>query len=112
MKTIKAKDWSEVPQDYTGIVEWSSGIKGSYKNGKHHREDGPAWIRNYDNYKNWILDGKHIWKSTKILDLTNQIVLSKEKHPEYPTVQVWKILDKDRIYEQIIIPRMEEFILE
>jgi len=54
----------------------------------------------------------YIWSSSSKLNLTNKIVLSKTQHPLYPTVQVWKILDKDRVYDQIIIPGMEEFITE
>ena len=111
MKTIKLKDWDKTPQDYTGIVEWEGGNKGWYKNGNFHREDGPTYI-DIDGYKSWCLDGKFIWDSTCKADLTNQIILSKTQHPEYPQVQVWKILDKDKVYEQIIIPGMEEIIIE
>jgi len=111
MKTIKLENWDDIPQGYTGIIEWQYGSKGWYKNGKLHREDGPAWTR-VSGFNEWWLDGKPIWNSTCKLDLINQIILSKTQHPEYPLVQVWKILDKDRIYEQIIIPRMEEFITE
>ena len=110
MKTITTKDWSEIPQDYTGIVEWDDGGKTWLKNGKPHREDGPAYIGK-DGHKSWHLDGKYVWHSNRTpLDLTNQIVLSKSQHPEYPTVQIWKILGPNGLREQIIIPGMEEFI--
>jgi peptidoglycan hydrolase-like protein with peptidoglycan-binding domain len=42
--------------------------------------------------------------------LKNKIILSKEPHSEYPNIQVWKYLDKDKIRERIIIPGMEEYI--
>jgi len=111
MKTIKLKYSNEIPRDYTGIVEWENGDKIWLKDGKFHREDGPAYIRN-DGYKYWDLDEKPIWDSDDKLDLTNEILLSKEKHSEYPTIQIWKILNKDKVYEQIIIPGMEEYIQE
>ncbi len=111
MKTITTKDWSEIPKDYTGIVEFEDGEKIWLKNGIYHREDGPARIYK-GGYKAWWLDGKIIWDSTRILDLRNQIILSKSKHPLYPTVQIWKILNSDRLFEQIMIPGMEEFIKE
>ena len=111
MTTIKVKTWAEVPQGYTGIVEFENGDKIWVKNRKDHREDGPSYVRN-DGYKEWWLDGKLIWSSVEKLDLRNQIILSKTQHPNYPTVQVWKILDSEGIYEQIIIPGMEENITE
>ena len=106
MKTIKIKNSEAVPHDYTGIVEWESGTKIWFKNGKRHREDGPARIYK-DGYKSCWLDGKVIWISNGKLDLTNKIILSKSQHPLYPTVQVWKILGKDNVYEQTVIPGME-----
>ena len=111
MNIIKLKTGDEIQREYIGIIEWENGNKSWYKNCKPHREDGSAII--YKNgYKSWWLDGKVIWNSNKKLNLTNQIILSKTQHPEYPTVQVWKIFDKDRVYEQIVIPGMEEFIIE
>ena len=112
-KTIKVKHSSEIPEDYTGIVGYENGNKYWVKeNRKLHREDGPAeiWL---NNYKEWWLNGKYIWHSgrSKIF-LKNKIILSKEQHPEYPTVQVWKWLDKNKIQEQIIVPGMEECIIE
>ena len=111
MKTIKIKNWDDVPKNYTGIVKWSDGSKGWYKNGNLHREDEPGYIDN-NGYKMWFLDGKYVWDSESKLDLENQIILSKTKHPEYPTVQVWKIFDSEEIYEQTVIPGMEEHIAE
>ena len=110
---IKATSLKEIPQDYTGIVEWSSRETIWYKKCKTHREDGPAYTRSNDSFKQWWLDGELIWHSNRTpLDLTNKIVLSKTKHPLYPTIQVWKILEKDKVWEQIVIPGMEKFITE
>ena len=115
MNIIKASEWNDIPEDYTGIVKWEDGSVIHHKNGRRHREDGPSFVEP-GGYKAWWLDGNHIWDldpdSDGKLDLTNQIILSKNQHPEYPTVQVWKILDKDEVYERIIIPGMEEFITE
>ena len=111
MNIIKVNRWSEIPQNYTGLVEWDDGTKAWTKNGKDHREDGPSYIRN-DGHKQWWLDGEYIWNSESTLDLTNQIILSKSPHPNYPTIQIWRILDSDEIYEQIILHEMKEFIKE
>ena len=111
MKTIKIKYSNEIPKDYTGIVIWDDGDKTWYRNRKFHREDGPAYTGK-KGYKSWYLNNKFIWDSDDKLDLTNEILLSKENHSEYPNIQVWKILDKNGLREQIIIPGMEEFIKE
>jgi len=57
MKTIKAIDWAEVPEDYTGIVEWTNGSKYWLLNGQYHREDGPA-LECVNGDKWWYLDDK------------------------------------------------------
>ena len=111
MDTIKVKNLNEIPRDYTGIIEYADGEKEWRKNGRFHREDGPAYIRK-DGYKSWYLDGTCVWQSGYRRDLRNKIILSKTKHPEYPLVQIWKILDKDKVYEKIIIPGMEAGITE
>ena len=81
MKSIKVKNSSEIPQNYTGVVEWPDGTKEWVVNGEYHREDGPAveradgskcWYLNglihreygpavetADGYKEWWLNGKH-----------------------------------------------------
>ena len=57
MKTIKIRDYSELPTDFTGIAEYPNGSKLWYLNGKYHREDGPAreWA---DGKKEWYLNGQ------------------------------------------------------
>src|SRR6202167_3920000 len=44
MKTLKLDNWGDIPENYTGIVEYKNGIIVYYLNGKRHREDGPAFI--------------------------------------------------------------------
>jgi len=112
MKTIIAAYWGSVPRNYTGVIQWPGGIKEWYKNGEYHREDGPVRIFN-NSYKIWCLDNSSIFSTLqKQLDLTNKTILSKVQHPDYPTVQIWKILGPNGLYEQVIILGMEEFIIE
>ena len=114
MKTIKAKYSNEIPDDYTGIVEFEYGSKAWIKNGLWHREDGPAYIDiGYNGGEEWWLGGERVWDSNwNKLNLRNKIILSKEIHPKYPTVKVLKYIDEYGIKEQIIIPGMEEYIIE
>ena len=56
-KVLKVSNWKEVPQNYTGIVEWPYGTKQWYLNGKWHRMDGPA-IEHADSSKEWFLNGE------------------------------------------------------
>jgi len=112
MNTIKVKEWNKIPEKYTGIVEFGDKTKLWLKNGKRHREDGPAYIW-ANGRKFWYLDGKFIWDSEyDKINLKNRIILSKDPHPLYPNIQVWKYLDKDKIRERIIIPGMEEWFIE
>ena len=115
MKTVEVQTRNDIPKDYTGIAEikLTSTIMW-YKNGKLHREDGPAriWKKSREE-KEWWIKGQYIWWSLwDNLDLKSSIILSKSPHPEYPTVQVWKYIDKNGIQEQIVIPGMEEHINE
>lgn len=58
MKIIKLDYLDKIPNNYTGIVEYSSGTKEWLLNGKRHREDGPA-VEFITGYKAWYLDGKY-----------------------------------------------------
>ncbi len=49
---LKIKDDSKLPKDYTGVVESENGNLYWYKNGKFHREDGPA---------KFFIDGTKSW---------------------------------------------------
>ncbi len=112
MRSIKVKYRKEIPLRYTGIVKIKDEGKFWFKNGKWHREDGPAKIWN-SGYKSWYLDDKIIWASNWAkFDLKYRIILSKEPHPEYPNAQIWKWIDQYGVWEQVIIPGMKEFIIE
>jgi hypothetical protein len=58
MKTIKVRYNSEIPKRFTGIVEYGNGAKVWYRNGKYHREDGPAVEDAYGS-KYWWLNGQY-----------------------------------------------------
>jgi len=48
---------NEIPKNFTGMAEWSDGDKFWYKEGKLHRENGPA--KEYaDGDKFWYKEGK------------------------------------------------------
>ncbi len=112
MNTTKIETRFDIPSNYTGITELPSGTKVWYKNGLLHREDGPSFIY-YNGDKEWWLAGKYIWDSAwNKLYLRTKIVCSKEQYREYPALRILTYIDEDGIKEQIIIPGMEEYIIE
>ena len=122
MKIIKVTYVSEIPKNYTGIVEYPSGSKAWYKGGKRHRLDGPAceyangsiWYQNgkyhrtdgpaYDvnGYKKWWLKGKRYYPITH----KNYVIIG-EYQGLYGTTWL-KILLKDQIIELPDIPGLIE----
>ena len=58
---IKVKRWRDIPENYTGIVEYADGEKWWYLNGEFHRTDGPS-IEYSDGIKCWHLKGKQYTK--------------------------------------------------
>jgi hypothetical protein len=57
MNLIKIKLHSVIPENYSGICEYSNGDKEWYLNGQLHRDDGPAFESIYGD-KWWYLNGK------------------------------------------------------
>lgn len=56
MNMIKVKNDSDIPENFTGMIEWENGTKEWLKYGQLHREDGPAAI--YPNeIKLWYKNG-------------------------------------------------------
>ena len=124
MKTIKVKLYLDVPNDFTGIAEFANGDKYWYKEGKYHREDGPAVERANGNKewwfegelhrldgpafehpngtKEWLIEGKQI--PTEI-NITNKLFLGKEKG-KYG-LEWLKFLAEEGIEEFPIIPGIE-----
>ena len=93
-------------------VEYLNKYKAWYKEGNLHREDGPAVVPKNDVPSWWLEDILFFSEESTSLDFRNAVVLSKEPHPKYPTVKIWKILDSENISEFIIIPGMEIYIIE
>ena len=69
MKYIKVNSFDEIPKNYTGIVEYTGGIKKWCMNGKIHREDGPA-IEWSDGVKWWYLNDKHYTKEEYDIEMS------------------------------------------
>ena len=48
IETLKLDNWGDLPENYTGTVEYVFGTTCYYLNGELHREDGPAIIEEDD----------------------------------------------------------------
>jgi hypothetical protein len=57
MKIINVNENISIPANFTGIFEWYKGTRIWYKEGKYHREDGPA-IEFSAGRKYWYIEGK------------------------------------------------------
>lgn len=130
MKTLKINRWMDISKDFTGTVEFPSGSILCIKNGKRHRDDGPAailfdgrkewWFEGErhredgpaveweSGYKEWHLEGIEIYHNIYPLYET-YLILDISPHPIYPLVKIHKILLKDKIEEKILIPGMIEY---
>ena len=124
MKTIKIEQYSEIPSYFTGIVVYPNGNKFWFKEGKWHREDGPA-IEWRDGSKSWLKEGNlhrtdgpaKGWSSgTKEwylegecynnINLNNYVVLDSYKGKYNLTW--YKLLTKDKVIEWPDIPGLIE----
>lgn len=56
MEIIKVTARDRIPDNFTGIVEYENRTKYWRKNGKLHREDGPA-IEEINGHKEWWING-------------------------------------------------------
>lgn len=54
---IEVKSYSQVPENYTGIIDQEDGTKQWYKKGLAHREDGPAF-ECCNGTRQWLIEGK------------------------------------------------------
>jgi len=133
MKTIKISDLNEVPNNFTGVaeysanlekwylkywfkegiihredgpaIEWVNGNKYWYKEGNCHRSDGPA-IERLDKSKEWWVDGQlYLFIDIEVL-IETSIYLGKEKG-KYD-LDWLRFLTDEGIEEFPIIPGMEE----
>ncbi len=97
MKTIKVRKWEDVPENFTGIAVNIFGTKYWFKNGKLHREDGPA-CEYTDGSKYWWFEDKPYEQ----INLKAHIVLD---HYQGEYNLVWyKLLGKDKVLEYPDIP--------
>jgi len=97
MKTIKVFYFAEIPENFTGIAEFPNGDKYWHKEGRYHREDGPA-VEFSDKSKLWYLEGKSYYD----INLKNFVVLDYDKG-KYG-IMWYKLLDKNDIFEYPDIP--------
>ncbi len=97
MKSIKVNKFSEIPKNFTGIVEYWDGDKILHKEGKFHREDGPAF-EHADGRKSWYLEHKRYYR----IRLKSCVVLDYYKG-KYDLMW-YKILTKDEIIDYPDIP--------
>jgi antitoxin component YwqK of YwqJK toxin-antitoxin module len=58
LKTIKVKDDSQIPNDFTGIAEFPDGSKAWFLNGKVHRDNDLPAVENTSGYKGWYKNGE------------------------------------------------------
>lgn len=56
MRKISFERLSEIPKNFTGFATTGKGSKHYFKNGTHHRDDGPA-IEYWDGNLEWWLEG-------------------------------------------------------
>lgn len=123
MKTIKVNNWKDIPKNFTGIVEFSDGDKFWYKEGKLHRDDGPAveWTNGDEEWykegklhredgpageyqsgvKEWWLEGEYC--NNKIP--SNSIILDTYKDQRYQKIIFYKVLTSEKV---VTIPIWEE----
>ena len=81
--TIKTEHWRDIPENYTGIVEYADGTRWWHLNKKLHRTDGPA-IEHPNGTKHWYLNGKHYTKEEHF-----QCVA--ERYPESIRKLIWNL---------------------
>jgi hypothetical protein len=94
MKTIKVKEYSEIPDNFTGIVEYEDGYKEWWNEDKIHRIDGPA-IEYSDVGKGWYIEGEEFY-ATKLSSLIkNSIFLEKKQNGKYNLD--WLFFNRQRI---------------
>jgi hypothetical protein len=106
MKILSTIDSKDILKAFTGIKEYPNGDKYWFKEGKLHREDGPA-IECADGTKYWWIDGKQFFE---VIDVTNKLFLGKEKG-KYG-LEWLKFLTDKRIEEYPIIPGFKPRLIQ
>jgi hypothetical protein len=107
MNKIKVKNYTEVPENYTGIIEYPNGTKYWHKKGKLHREDGPA-VEWTDGSKEWHIEG--VWYKISQLQflIRTSIYLGKKQNGNY-NLDWLRFLTEEGLREYPIVPGMESY---
>jgi hypothetical protein len=130
MRTIKINYNEIIPNNFTGIVEYQSGDKLWYKEGKIHRENGPAWefpdgekhwykedklhrldgpaCEYPDGIKYWYIENKFYYPN-KLSELINSSVYLGKEKGQY-NFEWLKFLTENGIEEFPIMPGMKEYV--
>jgi len=104
METIKVISWGDVPDNFTGIAEYPNGNKHWFKEGKLHREGGPA-VEKVNGKKEWWVDDRwYLFIKIDVLVKTS-IYLGKEKGKH--NLEWLTFLTPQGIEKFPIIPGME-----
>lgn len=77
-QSIKCNSIFDVPLDYTGHVEHISGTQVWLKDGRLHREDGPAVIRQ-NGTQIWYLDGIFYEKDDYYKELYKRKIITEQE---------------------------------
>ncbi|HNC57649.1 MAG TPA: hypothetical protein PLP33_19585 [Leptospiraceae bacterium] len=78
MEIIKVNHFTEIPNNFTGILEYPNGTKEWYKEGNLHRDDEPA-VEYSHGGKEWWIDGENYSKEIIQILTKTSIFLGKEK---------------------------------
>ena len=105
MKTIKINSLKEIPENFTGIIEYPDGSKVWYKKGKLHRINGPA-VESSDGENHWWIEGEYYIDIDLKNLISSSICLGKNK--DKYNIEWLKFLTDKAIEEFPIIPGMEE----
>lgn len=106
MKTIKIKNYSEVPKNYTGVVEYYDGYKEWWIEGKRHRIDGPA-VEYPDGVKCWWIEN-YFYSSYELKSLIQTSIYLEKKQKGKYGLDWLRFLTDQGIKEFPFIPGMEE----
>ena len=124
LEIVKVNNWRNFPKTFTGIVETPNGDKFWYKDGKLHKEDGPA-IDCIDGLRKWWIEGKLHREDGPACEWTNGYKEWYLENEEYFEINLndyvvldyykgkfglmwYKILDIDEIIENPDIPGLIE----
>jgi hypothetical protein len=71
---------NQIPKRFTGIALFPRGTKYWIKNGKRHREDGPA-IEHSNGGKEWYFDDEYICSNLLLQSLDNNYIVLERSIP-------------------------------